>query len=83
MNEKSSSLIKSITCLVTFLLLMLSSPKYVFAEPMTINFDDFAHGTKITDAYTQYGVKFHAFGLYPILHIMLSAARLLEIIITG
>jgi hypothetical protein len=44
---------------------MLSSPGYVFAEPITITFDDFAHGTNITDAYIQYGVKFHAFGLYP------------------
>jgi hypothetical protein len=65
MTQRNNALMESMTCLVTFLLLMLGSLGYVFAEPITIDFDDFAPGTQITDAYAQYGVKFQALGLYP------------------
>ena len=65
MKGRKNASRKSIICFVSLLLLIVSSSICVYAEPITINFDDFPHGTNITDAYGHYGVRFYSFGLFP------------------
>ncbi len=53
------------------ILFVFSNGTNTSAQLITINFDELPdgtpinHGTCITDAYPQYGVKFYCFGLYP------------------